>query len=89
MSINDYTKLCDIAKELQEYADYEGSELGEYWSRLIELKDRATDIASPEFMAAYIKEMEENLAYAKESFEIEEVVESTTTRYKQLKYIGE
>lgn len=62
-------ELEDIADELREYADLDGTEAGEYWTALCEIA-RYPYAMSNEFEAAFRKEIAEQLDVAKDNIEL-------------------
>lgn len=76
MTSNDFQ---DKLEELGNFARIEGAELGEYWNLLCELESSRIDHMTPEFEAAYMKEVIETVEYIKQNFNI--VEEEVTSKY--------
>jgi hypothetical protein len=80
-----YEKLRKISNELQEYADLEGSEIGEYWNTISNMSYHY-DAMSNQFFDALIKEIELQFEDIKENYKIKtEQEEQVVVRgYKEL-----
>jgi hypothetical protein len=81
--------LYEIATELEQAAELEGAELGEWWAALAGLIPRVFDGASEEFQAAFEKELRAEHKRFKEEFRIEETTETKTVTYRELKHESE
>jgi len=79
IEMKELEELRDIAQQLSEYADLEGSELGEVCAGLIQLT-YYTSYLDNEFVKALRKEVEDNLTSFKEGSKIvtEEVTRTAT-----------
>lgn len=75
-------------KEIMRYAQYEGSEAGEYWQSLCDMGCRS-DMMSEEFMIAYDKELEEVLKDLQENYEIAEEKKTHVVTYYHTRLIGD
>lgn len=64
-------ELYKLKEKLEEFAELEGSEAGEYWSLLCSLASRE-DCLSDQFKQALIKEMEGELRHIDATLEIVE-----------------
>lgn len=63
-----YEEMQKLSNELMEFADIEGTELGEYWRMIAELNTYYY-CSSPKFYSALEKELKYQLKYIKENFE--------------------
>jgi len=81
--------LYKMATELEQAAELEGSELGEWWMKLVGLIPRVFDCSSKKFQAAFEKELRTEYKRFKEEFRIVEKTETKTITYKQLKHESE
>jgi hypothetical protein len=81
--------LYEMATELEQAAELDGAELGEWWSALAGLVPRVFDGASEEFQAAFEKELRSEYKRLKEEFRIEETTETKTVTYRELKHESE
>jgi hypothetical protein len=81
--------LYEMATELEQAAELEGAELGEWWSALAGLIPRVFDGASEEFRSAFEKELRSEHKRLKEEFRIEETTETKTVTYRELKHESE
>lgn len=79
----DYKKVMELQAELEEYAAYEGTELGEVCEAIINVS-RNLDYISEEFADAVVKEIQSQLVNFKENFEWVEREETITRKYKDL-----
>jgi len=76
-------KLC---KDLNEYAELEGSEVGEVCQLLIQLV-RYSDYITKECYAAIIKEMKDQLDIFTNQFKIVERTETNVITYRELEEV--
>lgn len=81
--------LYEMATELEQAAELEGAELGEWWAALAGLIPRVFDGASEEFRAAFEQELRSEHKRLKEEFRIEETTETKTVTYRELKHESE
>ena len=81
--------LYEMATELEQAAELEGAEIGEWWAALAGLIPRVFDGASKEFKAAFEKELRSEYKRLKEEFRIEEVTKTQTVTYRELKHESE
>ena len=81
--------LYEMATELEQAAELDGSELGEWWAALAGLIPRVFDGASEEFQTAFEKELRSEHKRLKEEFRIEETTETKTVTYRELKHESE
>lgn len=78
-----WEEISRMQGELEEFASYEGSEAGEYWSALTNFGSR-TDMMSKEFEEVYIKELKSTLEWVKDNFELVEKEYTHTYKRKEL-----
>jgi hypothetical protein len=81
----DYEEVLKLRNELEEYASYEGTELGEVCNAIISVSGNL-DYVSEGFAVAVVSEMKDQLANFKENFEWEEREETVTRKYRDLEY---
>jgi hypothetical protein len=83
--------LYEMATELEQAAELEGAELGEWWSALAGLVPRVFDGASEEFQAAFEKELRAEYKRLKEEFRIKEWTdtETRTIAHRELQHESE
>ena len=84
-------ELEKYIEELQEYASYEDTEVGEYWTSLVDLK-REMVYMSDSFREAYEKEVIETLQFIKENYRLTEetiIPNVYPVKVKTLEWIGE
>lgn len=79
------TRLREIADSLSDYAELEGSELGEMWSLMAQLA-YYEDYMGEEFANALLKEMTEQLEYVQENTEIATETEMIPTKVTRLNW---
>ena len=78
-----------LGEQLEEYAELEGSEAGEYWTILCDLSQREYAMGD-EFAAAVRKELESQLAYIEENCAIvEEEYQPSKIKRKYLRFNNE
>lgn len=89
IEIRNKGKIMDeLIEELSEYADLDGTEVGEYWAALVDMC-RHSDAMGDTFSAALDAEIKEQIQFIKDNFEIvEEETQSVTYKYKSLEYKG-
>jgi hypothetical protein len=83
-------ELNKYIEELNEYAQYENTELGEYLASLVEFKNQRY-LMSTQFKKAYEQEIIRQIKFMKKNFKwVEEVCEysSESRKIKILKDIG-
>lgn len=80
----DDISLDVMLDELEEAAELEGSEQGEWWASLAALRSRVMDCASPEFEAAYAAEVRSQYSHLKENFRVVEETLTQTITTKRL-----
>lgn len=80
--------LQEMLDDLEHAANYEGSELGEYWSWLISGYSRVRDSLNSEFYQAWLKEVTSEHNRLKTEFVWEEEEITVTRTYKELVYVG-
>ena len=86
-----HEELEELTEELQEYASYEDTEVGEYWASLVHL-ERETDCMSDSFKVAYQQEVIETLQFIKENYRLTEetvIPKVYPVKVKTLEWIGE
>ncbi len=83
-----YETMKELSDELLNYADLEGTELGEYWRLIAELNSYYY-CTSPKFYSALEKELKYQLKFAKENFEVVEEEFKHVGKRKVLKFKGE
>ncbi len=81
--------LYEMATELEQAAELEGTELGEWWAALAGLIPRVWDGASEEFQAAFEKELRSEHKRLKEEFRIEETTKTKSVSFRELKHKSE
>lgn len=79
-----HSEKLEYIEQIMEYAQYEGSEFGEYLNLLCELGSRS-DMMPKDFAEAYYKELKNSLEDLKENYEIYEDING----YKDLRLIGD
>jgi len=84
-----FDELYSKVEELREYAEYEGSELGELNNQLCNLVGGILDYASEEFQQSVYNEIDEQLKYFKENTKIVEDDVVISHKVKELIYINE
>lgn len=77
----------EMATDLEQAAQIDGTELGEWWAALAGLVPSVIDGASEEFLAAFEKEIRAQHKRLKEEFYVEETTETKTVTYRRLKSI--
>lgn len=87
MTYEEYEKAQDLANELSEFSEGEGTEIEEACSSLIHLMGYP-DYVSDEFYAALVEEVKKQLQNFKENYEWVEKEETftRTVRYLEYKY---
>jgi hypothetical protein len=78
--------MVELADALEEYAELEGSELGEFINALIRLS-RYTDFMDAGFRASLEAEMQNNLDWLKDNTVIETVEKTVPYSFKELKFL--
>lgn len=73
-----HDELLELVNQIEEYAFYERTETGEYWTSLCNMVNQ-TDAMSDEFKVAYEKEVKDTLEFILENCELE--IESNTKTY--------
>jgi len=81
--------LKEMAAQLKDYSQLEGTEVGEYWASLAEVADRVEFGGSPEFVAAVIKEATDQLAWISTHTRIESREVTTTRKVPELIFLDE
>jgi hypothetical protein len=81
--------LYEMASELQKSAQYDGSELREWWEVLASLVPRVFDCASEEFRLAFEKELRSEYKRLKEEFRLVTTTETQTITYYELQHESE
>jgi predicted secreted protein len=81
--------LYEMAEELGQAADLEGSEVGEWWSALSALVPRVFDAASDEFREAFEKELRSQYLMFKEEYSIVETTKYMAVTSRKLRHCDE
>ncbi len=80
--------MDDLITELEEYADLDGTEVGEYWAALVDIH-RHSYAMNDTFVAALDAEIKEQVEFIRENFEIvEETVERSPIKRRSLEYLS-
>jgi len=83
-----YTELMGVCDELSEYAEIEGSELGEYCNLLIDLAHYGYCVRNESFAIEFDREIVEQLTNFKENTRIiEEIVERPSYMESRLEWL--
>lgn len=83
-----YDEITQMLDELEVAAQYEGTELGEYWAALVHI-GRHIYSASDQFREAFEQELVGQYNWFKENFEFVTVTESYTRDVKELVWKNE
>lgn len=84
MASDDVTNIDDMLRDLGDAADLEGTELGEWWQILVEMRNRVIDFASDRFRKAWEAEVKAEWKRFKAEYEITEEKETVEVKSRRL-----